>query len=75
MAAWVEGSDALLFGVEETWERQASPGQYNLELSTHHNTTGWESRWKGGDSLSGGRLNVWVSSLNNLMSVSFSAAN
>lgn len=40
----MEGSDALLFWVEETWGDKHPAGQYNLRPTTRHNTTGVEEQ-------------------------------
>lgn len=43
LAAGVEGSDVLLFGVEETWGDNQTLGQYNLQPTTCHTKTRWRT--------------------------------
>lgn len=78
----MEGSDALLFWVEETWEdKDPPPGQYNLRPTACHNTMGVgeqvKVRVKGLGRLNEGcdRLYVEVCSWANQMGVGVRAAN
>lgn len=67
----MEGSDVLLFGVEETWGDKQPLGQYNLQPATRHSTIRWRRRCGGGHgreiikrSVSTNQMSVWAVTAN-----------